>query len=188
MAYHRENFDSDRFKDAVRDVLGELQDYQRGEKLFTSRIDGKQYSMNDISSLNPSRTGDRPDYLDMPGTGDPWEKPWDEPMEDYENINRPFNGNTTTYNTPHLDKELILLTCHFNVGTMSVAKAKEQMIDFRGYINSVLEDINMNTKYYIKAFFIHGNESKIECIFPTVNVLPDEIMNKLLNFEGNIEL
>lgn len=133
-----------------------------------------------VNSKLMSRTSDRPDYLDLPSSGEPWEAIH---HEFESNQPKSYGFDYDHEDEPTGDKELILLSCQINLGTMSAAKSRQMLTEHAHQIQAVLDDVNKKTKYYAKAIFtgVTGQDTKIECIFPVgvANPISMELIDKL---------
>src|ERR1035437_7753534 len=83
-------------------------------------------------------------------------------------------------------KQLVILIAYINVGNMSILKSRERLIPIRGELEKMFSsDVQDETGTIIKHIVIPVNNqsTSIECIFPIVEDLPEEIIEKLEKIE-----
>lgn len=162
--------------------------YDRDEKLFTSRIDGNQYSINELNALGNQNSFStlQSDFL------------FDNKSEAFtgrslEWINDlPFEHKNTT--SDNLNKELIFMVLYLNTYNYSNAKAKQYLSDVNSRLQSMAIEITNTTNYLFKIFImaVQNQETKFECVFPKVigDDLPINIaaLENIIDNEYNIKL
>lgn len=83
-------------------------------------------------------------------------------------------------------KQLVILVFYINVGNSSTMRVREQLTQVSGTLNKTFsEDVQNETNTIIKTIIlpVKDQNTYVECIFPTVEDLPEEIAERLEQIE-----
>jgi len=86
-------------------------------------------------------------------------------------------------------KQLVILVCYMQItDSISLVKAKRQISETWAIFEKIFDEqtqIDTNTIIKIIVIPVKNQPTKIECIFPTAEDLPENIIEKLEDIESN---